>query len=428
MTELINEIFLDDRIQHEANSKALLLAQTRFRTQVFPFVKNKPERLTYAQTEIDRIIIECATEVDADVDYVSKRFKQYVAEAVAVSEPQKQQLEFTPAELKEGLPPSKNDPDQKDPEPQATTEVTDSGAVLEDEITEPDATIDLNSDTVKASCFRCGNALTSKVSSVCPSCTAELAEKVGLSPVPNQQYMVPADPNARMECTYCQAKGMHYEGTPDEINKHITANHQNELMQQRMQPPQNLQPMAFKVAEIAEEESPTTTDQNGSNPSHHFDDVIQEMADRAAAQQFSKIDDDEIQQIASRYGLDPAQVRESVLVTATFGNFTAANGDLSDKELPDGYTEVEMEGMGGTVESHDAQVPVQLAVDKVAQDLQMKPDLVYSELKDSYGADLGDQYHASVSGEHRFYLPSNMIQVHSHRTLREIIEQDRRSK
>lgn len=431
MTELLNEIYLDDRLQREANSKALLLAQARFRAQIYPFIEGRPERLAYAQSEIDRIVIECSAEVDAEVDYVADRFKKYVADAVAVSEPQHLELEFTTQELAEGLPPKKFDPDKENPEAQATTEVTDHGSVLDDEITEPDAKIDLNENTAKASCFRCGGEiepLVAKVSSVCVTCTADLRNKVGLAPTainPSSPYTVPVDPNARVECTYCMARGQHFEGTQDEVNQHISSAHQQELMHQHLMP-------AAKQAAPGDSAAtePVQADEglsNESNPSHHFDDVIQEMADRAAAQQFSKIDDEEAQAIAQRYGLDPEQVKENVIVTATFGDYTAQNGELTDQTVPDDHTEVELEGMGGRIEAHDAQVPVQLAVDKVAQDLQMKPDLVYNELRDSYGADLGDQYHASVSGEHRFYLPNNMIEVHAKRSLREVIASDLRN-
>jgi hypothetical protein len=69
-----------------------------------------------------------------------------------------------------------------------------------------------------------------------------------------------------------------------------------------------------------------------------------------------------------------------------------------------------MEGMGGQVETHTANVPTDLAAEKVASDLGMEKDLVYNMLKDSYGDDLGDQYSASVSGEHRFFLPESMTQ------------------
>jgi hypothetical protein len=408
MTDLLNEIFIEDKLQQDANKKALLLAQTRFRAQILPFVGNKPERLAFARNEVDRIVAECATQMGADVEYVQSRFDAYIADAVAVSEPQKIELEFSQAELNDGSPPKRNDPDKVNPEPDATTEVTDSGIVLEEGV-DPDATVDLNDDTQKTTCFRCGGDiqghLASSGSKVCVVCTFDLRNKLGLGQSPTEQYMVPADPNARVECTFCAQKGQHFEGTQDEVNQHITSSHQPELMQQHMQPQFNVQP----VAALDDSE---TVDDNASNPSHHFDDVIQQMADRAAAQQFSQADDQEVQEIAQRYGLNPDEIKKNLIATATFGNFTAVNGQLTDDGVPDGYTEVEMEGMGGRVESHDAQVPVQAAVNKVAQDLQMEPDLVYSELRDSYGTDLGDQYHASVSGEHRFFLPNNMIEAH----------------
>jgi hypothetical protein len=422
MTDYINEIFLDDELQREANRKALLLAQTRFTAQIRPFIEGKPERLAYVRSDLERIVIEASAAVNADELYVSDRFKAYVADAVAVSEPQRIDLD---ADREESLPPPKNDPAKKNPEPDAETTVLDHGTVLEEEATEPDARVDLNEDTAKASCFRCNatlNPVVAAASKVCIPCRDELAKLADASPLavsPPQGTgtgISPANPNQLVQCDFCAAKGYHFEGTQAQVQDHINTQHQQELQQTLQQ--QHQQPVAVGKVGAPEDVTPpdpasdTVKADEGlsdeANPVHHFDDVIQRMADRAAAVQFSTPSDEEIQAIADQYGLDPDEIRDKLFVTATFGEFTGANGSVGDASVPDGYTEIDMEGMGGRVDSHDAQVPYELARNQVANDLGMESNLVDNMLKDAYGGDLGDQYHASVSGEHRYFLPTEI--------------------
>lgn len=436
-----NEIYTDDLVQKECNQRGLLLVQTRFNQQFKPFIKGSVDRLAYVRRDIARMVEEIADHTGADFEYLTTRFDQYLAE-VAVTKPQKQELEFSPEELKEGNPPAKNDPDQVDPEPDATTDVRDHGTVLEDEALEPDARIDVETGDKKSlsftdkdkwvHCFRCDkemNPVVSSASPVCPDCTKELREREALAPTVNptvgpaaqapnyQQYMSPRDqnPNAVQLCNLCAARGQHWEGTEQEFQQHLQTSHPEVATQQTQAPlaakkagpedmsPPNPAPDAVNADEGLSEEQ---------NPVHHFDDIIQKMADRAAAIQYSTPDDEEIQTIADRYGLQPDEIKSKLQVSATFGEFTAINGELTSNknDVPTGYTEVDMEGMGGQVETHTANVPTDLAAEKVASDLGMEKDLVYNMLKDSYGDDLGDQYSASVSGEHRFFLPESMTQ------------------
>ena len=432
MTDLLNDIYIDDYVQKEKNQRGLLLAQTRFNAQIKPFVDAKPGRLSYVESEIVRIVAEASAEVGADEEYVESRFRHYLAEAydhpaVAVSEPERIDVD---GDREESLPPAKNDPDQKNPEPDAETSVLDTDPVLVDEILEPDAKIDLNENTVKSHCFRCDkemNPVVAAASKVCVECTEELKKKADLNLLApaapsGGSGMSPAQPNTLVQCDFCAAKGYHFEGTQQQVQEHINSQHAQELQQQQQQVQQTGQPpVAAKTAapadDVSEDDDVAQADEgleSQSNPVHHFDDVVQDMADRAASIKFSTADPEEIQQIADQYGLDPEAVKEKLFTTATFGNYTAVNGSLvqdSDSQVPDGYGEVDLEGMGGRVDSHEAAVPVQLAVEKVAQDLQMKDDLVYNMLKDSYGDDLSEQYYASVQGEHRYFLPSDMLDV-----------------
>jgi len=439
-----NEIYTDDLVQKERNQRGLLLAQTRFNQQFKAFVNNSPGRLSYVRPDIARMIEEIADHTEADFEYLTTRFDQYLSE-VAVSEPQKVELEFSADELKRGNPPPKNDPDQVDPEPDATTDVRDHGTVLEEEALEPDARIDVETGDKKSLsftdesswklCFRCNNKMNPVVSSaspVCPDCTKELKEALAptvnptvgpatapVPAVPNyQQYFSPRDqnPDAIQVCNLCAAKGQHFEGTAQEMQQHIQQSHPEIATTQPAAPiaavkeagPEDVSPPNPAPTDVSADEGLT----EAQNPVHHFDDVIQQMADRAAAIQFSTPADDEIQQIAQQVGAQPDEVKDKLQVSATFGKFTAVNGQLTENQndVPAGYAEVDMEGMGGQVETHNANVPTDLAAEKVASDLGMEKDLVYNMLKDSYGDDLGDEYTASVSGDHRFFLPESMVQ------------------
>jgi hypothetical protein len=56
-----------------------------------------------------------------------------------------------------------------------------------------------------------------------------------------------------------------------------------------------------------------------------------------------RTDDDTVQQIAQQYGLDEDTVRDKLDVIATFGDYTAVNGSLSDEADTDGKSEVTLE-------------------------------------------------------------------------------------
>jgi hypothetical protein len=106
------------------------------------------------------------------------------------------------------------------------------------------------------------------------------------------------------------------------------------------------------------------------------------------------------------YGSDADTIRQSLYATAAFGKYTAVNGQIGESaKLPQNYQEI---NMGGQVNPQQALVPTDVVVQKVADEMGMSKDLVYNMVRDKYGADLPDKYHASVSGEHHFYLPQEI--------------------
>jgi hypothetical protein len=55
-----------------------------------------------------------------------------------------------------------------------------------------------------------------------------------------------------------------------------------------------------------------------------------------------------------------------------------------------------------------------MALHKVAEDLGMTSQLVEDMVRERYGGvDLPDKYHASVTGERRLFLPSDLVSSES---------------
>jgi hypothetical protein len=145
------------------------------------------------------------------------------------------------------------------------------------------------------------------------------------------------------------------------------------------------------------------------NPADRFDNIVQETADRAAARQLSLPSDNEVAEIAQQTGLQDDEVRQRLISTAQFGNYKATNGSLDAEDLPDGYTEITVGETGGRIDAHQALVPVEVVIGKVAEEMEMERSLVMNQVVDRYGGgSLPDKYHASVSGERHFYLPNEL--------------------
>lgn len=316
----------------------------------------------------------------------------------------------------------------------------------------------------------------SPVCQVCTDALVALAKKkVALAPnnsapMPAQQpaqpqgaptHLMPLNPNAPYQCTVCGRTG-----TWDEVNNHLqtaldvphmTAKQQLQLQDQQGgfqqgQPAAPQQAPAYHGASFAEQDELTKSamlcewsedidkftddviaqvvkeageyekehDQDAAvdaehaqDPSSHFDYVIENMANRAAARHFSAPTDQDISQIATTYGLDPQEIKQSIQGVAVFGNYHGVNGTIGPDESagkpPEGYTEVDLNNNGTGIQAHEAVVPMNLAIRKVSEDLNMDPNGVYNAVKGAYGGDLSDEYHTSVQGEFHWYLPQELM-------------------
>ena len=375
----------------------------------------------------------------------------------------------------EGAPSGKDEKTPKELPGVTHTDVNDRGVVLEDEILEADDQIDITKPLNSESCVRCKKESALEDSPVCQVCTDALvalakkkealvpAGNPGTTPAaaPQQQqlaptHVMPLNPNSPYQCTVCGRTG-----TWDEVNNHLqqaldvphmTAKQQLALQDQQipqMQPQQPAQqaPAAPQQApayhamkqthailqefglavppdledfikEAGEYEKEQDQDaavdaEHAQDPSSHFDYVIENMANRAAARHFSAPTDQDISQIATTYGLDPGEVKQSIQGVASFGNFHGINGtigtDPNGGQPPQGYTEVDLNNNGNGIQSHEAVVPMNLAIRKVSEDLKMDPNNVYDSVKSAYGGDLSDEYHTSVQGEFHFYLPQELM-------------------
>lgn len=431
-----------NNISREAIRSAVILGKFRYDDQLAPFVRTSRERLEsdLVKSELLRIAAECAYETGADAEKVYETLKVVISDVVIpVSDPEREDV----TKINDGVPPVKNVKDK--PEPQATTDVLDHGAVLEDEILEPEGfkRVDIES----MACVRCGSVDIPEKSVVCEGCNTILVgkakKKEALATQPGQSFnaqpaqpqapaattpMVPLNPNAPYQCVVCGRTG-----TFDDIKQHLdTAQDVDHLRAKQQQPTQQQgtpvtqgqpqQQYAHTAGEYEQQrddpENTAVDEDPTTSPSGRFDEVVQEMANRAAARHFSTAQDKDIQQIADSYGFDPDQVRSSLQITADFGNYHAANGQIGDYQVPKDYTEVDLSSVGSTdspaqsgTQTHEAVVPVNTAVRKTAEDLGMDPANVYSALKDSFGGDLSDDYHVSVQGEYHYYLPRELMQT-----------------
>jgi ribosomal protein L37E/AraC-like DNA-binding protein len=133
----------------EANKQAVLLAKVRYNEQLAPFInspfaQNVEARLRYASDHIDRIIDECCESVlGAEKDVVGPRLKEIVAKEVAVSQPQKRQVDEPLFDGKGTIPDSYDNRSAEDSVGNAVEQdILDKDVVLEDEILNPDAQVE----------------------------------------------------------------------------------------------------------------------------------------------------------------------------------------------------------------------------------------------------------------------------------------------
>ncbi len=217
----------------------------------------------------------------------------------------------------------------------------------------------------------------------------------------------PVDQNARMQCTFCG-----FQGNQQEVESHVSQVHQAEmqqLAQERLNNPGNTAPFtASKEAAPADVDEQAVVEPLPAVPGDNFDDMVQDLANRAAAIQFSTLEEKDLHTLAESLGLGPDDLNGQVQVVAVFDNYTGFNGELVTEvpEMPADYQEVQSSVIRAT--AHEALVPVDIVVQKVAEQMDMDQDLVYNMIKDKYGADLPDKYHAAVQGEYHFYVPASL--------------------
>jgi len=286
-------------------------------------------------------------------------------------------------------------------------------------------------DSVAGKCVRCGNAVEKIISKqggmACVKCTVELrqagskeadmswSEQGGQQPNyndPANGLAAPEDPNMPFVCTICGRSG-----TKDEILQHVNTDHADVLKRQhdlQVQPGQQpggyQQPMASKEADVTDGQNPAVVPPLQETPGDHFDDIVQDLAAQAAARHFSLPDEQQIHSIASQLGLPVDEVKNSLVTVATFGNYTGTNGELGGEgNPPDGYEAIQVQSGNGN-DMQQAKIPTNLVVQKVADDMNLEADLAYNMIRDKYGADLPETYHAQVQGQQMFYLPSQMAQ------------------
>lgn len=143
-------------------------------------------------------------------------------------------------------------------------------------------------------------------------------------------------------------------------------------------------------------------------PGDQFDAMVQDLANRAAAIQFSTLEDKDLNALAQQLGLNAQDLTGKIQVIAVFDNYVGVNGELTNAvpEAPEGYQEVQAQQVRAS--AHEALIPTQIVINKVAEQMNMPEDLAYNMVKDKYGADLPDKYHAAVQGEYHFYVPASL--------------------
>lgn len=279
------------------------------------------------------------------------------------------------------------------------------------------------------------------------------------APAPGVQEAPVANPNMPYTCTICGQ-----EGSADEVRSHINRDHADVLQRQDGNSTENMgqdnlgipESISHKQADMFDEYAcprcgGTVTPENDTqdvhaecakcgavydayewpelekkadvpraedaaevgplpeNPGDRFDDYVQRLAETAAARKFSMPTDEDIHSIASQSGASPDDVKNQLICTAVFGDNVAVNGQLGgDPTPPEGYEEIAAQGLSGQLPTHDAVVPTDLVITTVANEMNMSADLAYNMVKDKYGADLPDKYHASISGQVHYYLPTEI--------------------
>lgn len=409
---------------------ALLLAHERYAAQFAPFVKGRASRLSYVRSQIDTMLSEVSVEAGADEERVRAGFEEFLAAVLEKSRWKHEELGQEDSDTVVKF----TDGDAVEPEEVGAkleqTDVADRGEVEglgADFARDPDSqvTVSLTEETSegldpsfsKVACARCDKETTELV---CEACTKDLQalaqsdfgyEGEGHSAEYNQdQFMNNTDFSEQGEdaqpvpfrCTICGNE----EQSREAAIEHVEADHSDVLERQMEQGVPEDHPV---MAKQAYDEDPAKVEPLPESPADRFEEYVQDLANRAAATQFSQVGDEAYHSLASQLGVDEDEVRGSLHAVAVFGDYVGANGELIDEMYsPEGFQEVSAEGVSGRMAAREALVPTDMVISKVAEDMNMAEDLAYSYIRDTYGDDLPQTYHASVNGELHFYLPAEL--------------------
>jgi hypothetical protein len=227
---------------------------------------------------------------------------------------------------------------------------------------------------------------------------------------PTASDILPVNPTDQAKCGICEA----FQGARNDVIDHIHQQHQDVLQRQQQemtrQQPQPAPLASTRTGDTEEEPPPAKVEPLPETPVGQFDDMVQDLAEKAAAIQFSRPDPNMVHTLASQLGIDESQIQQNLVSVAIFGNYVGRNGELSeDATAPEGWEEVSNEASGGAVSQHEALIPTDTVVSKVAEQQNMNNELAYNMIRDHYGGtDLPEQFHASVNGETHLYLPTEL--------------------
>jgi hypothetical protein len=213
----------------------------------------------------------------------------------------------------------------------------------------------------------------------------------------------PINTDLQYQCSICNA----FTGTQQQVRDHVTIDHRDVLDRLQNQYAQNPGQTAISK-DIVEDEA--IVNPLPQSPGDNFDSMVQDLANRAAAIQFSRPDEEVIRQLINTLGVSEEEIKSNLQVVAVFDNYVGVNGEITDSipEPPQGYQEVDAANINS--EPQEALIPTDLVISKVAEQMNMTNALAYQQVKDRYGAELPDTYHAKVEGEYHYYLPANLAQ------------------
>lgn len=447
----------DERL---AVKTAVALSISRYRDTIGKFVQGKPERLDIVSEQLARIACECAEASKADEEEVEAKFRAFLADEVAVTEPEKQNVTDN-AEYN-------NSDEVPQPERGVRDDIKSGDPVLYDsqaEHLEMDADSTLESDSYisntkealggPVTCPQCGHPMTQLQNPQAPgAATQQQCPNCGATFTPGQAGTQPTVPQptgigggmyakcARCEkesaeensilceaCNHFVITGKEYRYKCNDCGESFTADEdevddcpkcggtvsevgEKKEAQGDLEDPDS--PVEENVQSPAEED-PTNSQQNlppaakedSNGPAEVYTGVVQQTANADAASAWSTPGDQDIQQISEQYGIDPDTVRKELRIVADFGDSLAVNGDPNADPNVDGL--VELQDFGGRIPTTEQEVDVDNALQHTSDQTGLSPEDVYALVKESYGGDIGGQHYVSVSGEAHYYLPQELV-------------------